>query len=109
MSLPGKTRAFFVEPAKLKSVTELFVIKDYEEVILAENEDSVDKLVAAMKDLKGTCVFFIMTEKIAKKDFPLEKLTKAGLEEGRDFLKAWEFFSAPKAPTINPYSLIEAM
>lgn len=107
--LPGKMRAFFVEPATLKNVTDSFGIKDYEEVILAEDEAAVEKLIASMEYCKGTCVFFIMTDKVAKKNFPFEQLTNAGFEEGKDFLKGWEFLPTPKEVASDSYSVIEQM
>ena len=107
--LPGKIRAFFVEPSKLEKVKDFFAIKDYEEIILAENEAAVDKLITAMREVQGACIFFILTEKILKNNFPLERLTKAGFEEGKDFLKAWEFFSAAKETPFDSYPFIEAL
>ncbi|MBQ3726915.1 MAG: hypothetical protein IJR52_02640 [Selenomonadaceae bacterium] len=107
--MPGKMRAFFVEPAKLKKVKDFFAIKDYEEIILAENEASISQLITAMREVQGACIFFILTEKIAKNNFPFERLTKAGFEEGKDFLKAWEFFSAAKEAPFDSYPLIETL
>ena len=107
--LPGKIRAFFIEPSKLEKMKDFFAIKDYEEIILAENEAAVDKLVTAMREVQGACIFFIMTEKIAKNNFPIERLTKAGFEEGKDFLKAWEIFSVTKEAPFDSYPLIEAL
>lgn len=107
--LPGKIRAFFIEPSKLEKIKDFFAIKDYEEIILAENEAAVDKLITAMREVQGACVFFITTEKIMKKDFPIERLTRAGFEEGKDFLKAWELFSATKEAPFDSYPLIESL
>ena len=108
-SLPGKMRAFFVEPSKLNRMTAFFEIKDYEEVILAKNESSLEDLIEAIYSCKGSCIFFILTEKLMKKNFPFERLTKAGFEEGKDFLKAWEFLPNAEATLFNSYPLIEKL
>ena len=108
--MPGKTRAFFVEPENLKTATNLFGIKDYEEIILAENETSLKKLIDTMKTCRGACVFFIMTEKFLNKDFPFELLTKEGFNEDKDFFKGWTFTDDTRNnKSFDSYSIINAM
>lgn len=107
--MPGKTRTFFVEPDNLKSVTETFSIKDYEEVILAENADSVKKLIDTMKTCKGTSVFFIMTETFLNKNFPFDRLTKEGFKENKDFFKGWTLTPDAQNISFDSYPLINAM
>ena len=107
--MPGKTRAFFVEPENLKAATNFFSIKDYEEIIPAEDETSLKKLIDTMKICKGICVFFIMTEKFLKKDFPFERLTKEGFEEEKDFFKGWTFTAKTRSASFDSYSIINAM
>ena len=107
-ALQGKMRVFFIEPKKVESLTNFFSIKNYEEVILAENEESLKKLINTMKKFKDVCVFFITTEKFMNKNFPFDQLKKEGFAEGKDFLKAWNFL-----PNVNAlsktYGLIELM
>ena len=107
--MPGKMRAFFVEPAKLNSVKSLFDIKDFEQVILAENEASIEKLIDTMKTYAGACVFFIMTEKFLDKNFPFERLIKEGFVEDKDFFKGWTFTTDTRVKATDDYSLISAM
>ena len=108
--MPGKTRAFFVEPENLKTATNLFGIKDYEEIILAENETSLKKLIDTMKTCRGACVFFIITEKFLNKDFPFELLTKEGFNEDKDFFKGWTFTDDTRNnKSFDSYSIINAM
>ena len=107
--LPGKIRAFFVEEANLDKMKALFEIKDYEEVIVAKDEASIKQLLGAMESCKGSCVFFITTEKLAKKNFSPEQLIKAGFVEGKDFLKAWELLSDTQVSSFDSYSLIEKL
>ena len=103
--MPGKMRAFFIEPKDLETMTKLFAIKDYEEVILAENKESAQKLIDAMYNFKGTCVFFILTDKFLKKKTSLELLKNEGFIEDKDFVKAWTFLPE----IVNSYSLIKEM
>ena len=107
--MPGKMRAFFVEPDNLKSVKETFSIKDYEEIIPAENEDSIKKLIDTMKACKGACVFFIMTEKFLQKNFPFDRLTKEGFKENRDFFKGWTLTAEVQNTSFDSLPLINAM
>ena len=107
--MPGKMRAFFVEPTKIDETKNFFAVKDHEKIILAKDENSVKQLLDAMKNCKGACVFFIMTEKILKKNFPFKQLTDAGFVEGKDFFKAWNFLSAEKPAAIDSFPIISAM
>ena len=107
--MPGKMRVFFIEPQKVDSMKKFFSIKDYEEIILAENEDSFQKLIDTMQNSKGMCVFFILTEKFLKKKFPFDRLKKEGFTEGKDFIKAWTFLSEAQGVTFNSYSFIQEM
>ena len=103
--MPGKMRAFFIEPKDLETMTKLFAIKDYEEVILAENKESAQKLIDAMYNFKGTCVFFILTDKFLKKKTSLELLKNEGFIEDKDFVKAWTFLPE----SSSSYPLIQEM
>ena len=107
--MPGKMRAFFIDPAKLKTMTAAFAIKPYEEVILAENEKSLKQLIEAMKTYKGMSVFFILTEKFLKKKFPIELLQREGFTEDKDFVKAWNFLPDAQGVKFDSYSLLKTM
>lgn len=110
VNMAGKTRAFFVAPAQLNAMKKIFAIRDDELVILAENENSLRKLLDAMKTLKGKCLFFIMTEIFLKRNFPFDLLTKAGFALNKDFIKGWLLLSDGKGgATYNSYSLVKAM
>ena len=107
--MPGKMRAFFVEPAKVEAVKKFFDVKDFEKIIPAKDESSVKTLIDSMQNLKGACVFFIMTEKFLKKNFPFKRLTDAGFEEDKDFLKAWKFLPTAKEKSFDSFPLINAL
>lgn len=102
--MSGKTRAFFVEPAKVESLRKIFSIRDDELIIPAKDEGSLQKLIDAMKTSQGKTLFFIMTENFLKKKFPLKRLTKARFVENKDFLKGWELVNS-----FNSQPLIKAM
>ena len=105
----GKTRAFFVAPDKIESMKKFFSIRDDELIIPAENQDALKKLLDAMKTSQGKCVFFIMTKKFLKKDFPLDLLTKEGFVLNKDFLKGWGYLSSDYGNPLNSYKLIQVM
>ena len=105
-AMPGKMRVFFVEPEKLENIKEFFEIKNHEEIILAESSKSIPKLIDTMKNYRGMCLFFIMTEKFLKKGFPFDKLKKAGFAEYKDFVKGWTLLPGG---SFDSYPLIEAM
>lgn len=107
--ISGKSRAFFVEPKKADSIKNFFLVSNQEQIIPAENEGSIKKLIDAMKKNKGKTVFFIMTEKFPKKAFPFSKLTNAGFEEGKDFLRGWLFLPDPQNVPAASYPYIEEL
>lgn len=90
-------------------MTAAFAIKPYEEVILAENEKSLQQLIEAMNTYKGMCVFFILTEKFLKKKFPIELLQREGFTEDKDFVKAWNFLPDAQGVKLDSYSLLQTM
>lgn len=107
--ISGKSRAFFIEPSNVKKMIEVFSIRSDEEIIFAENEDSIKKLIDAMKESEGKSLFFIMTEKIGKKKFSFDKLTDEGFVQDKDFVKGWTFLSDKHGMPVNSFSLIESM
>ena len=62
-----------------------------------------------MKKSQGNSLFFIMTEKIMNKKFPLDQLTKAGFVQDKDFVKGWAFLSDKHGMPFNSYVLLDAM
>lgn len=107
--MSGKTRAFFVEPKDAEAMKKNFSIRDDEEIILFEDEKSLDKLLVAMKKARGKKIFFILPKFFLKKAFPFAKLTNAGYVQGRDFLKAWELLPERCGEPFNSRPLIKAL
>ncbi len=105
----GKIRCFFIEPAKVDEMKKFFSIRDDEEIILAENEDSVQKLIDTMKNYRNERFFIIMPRKILGKKIPLKKLKKLGLVDGREYWKGWGFFSEEQGFPMDTYFIIQAL
>ena len=105
----GKTRAFFVEPSRIEAMKKFFLIRDDEKIIPAENEDSINKLIDAMKASQDKFVFFIMTPRFLNKDFPFDLLTKEGFAVDKDFVRGWVFLTDAYGNPFNSYPLIRAM
>ncbi len=101
----GKTRCFFATPDTVEKLKNFFAIRSDEKIILAKNEESIQKLFDEMKNSKGKIVFFIMTKKVLKKSFPFNTLIKEGFVENVDFVKGWNYLDTP----LNSYPLVQAM
>ena len=103
-ALSGKTRAFFITPNNRDAIKKFFSIRKDEEIILAENQDSLKKLLNAMKKSRGKKLFFIMSL-----NFPFAALTQAGFEYGKDFVNVFEFLSEAHGLPLNSFQLLKAM
>ena len=102
--MSGKTRAFFTLPRDIDGLKKFFSIRDDEEIILAENQTSLQKLLDAMKKSQGKKVFFIMLP-----NFPFQALIQAGFVPNRDFVNGLEFLSEAQGLPLNSYQFINAM
>ena len=107
--LQGKSRAFFVEPENVDKIKKVFSILDDEEIILAENEESIPKLIDAMKASQGKCVFFIMPQEFMKEKFPFDLLINEGFANLKDFVKGWNYLSEAKGGAFNTNSFIQVL
>ena len=103
-AMSGKTRAFFTVPQFVGLVRKVFSVRDDEEIILAENQESLQKLINAMRRSQGKKVFFIIINA-----FPFEVLADAGFVYGRDFLNGIAFFSEEDGAFINSYEIIKTL
>ena len=102
--MSGKTRAFFAPPQNIDGLKNFFAIRDDEEIILAENQASFQKLLDAMKKSQGKKVFFIMLPY-----FPYQVLIQAGFVLNRDFVNRVYFLSEAQGVPLNSYRLIKEM
>ena len=104
-----KTRGFFIEPNRIEEMKKFLWIRDFEPIIPAENESSLEILIDTMKKNKGKYIFFIMMKNFLGKDFPLERLKAEGLKDFQDYLRAWEFLLESQGLPINSFPLIQIM
>ena len=102
--MSGKTRAFFALPDNVDGLKRFFQIRDDEEIITADSQESLNKLLNAMNASRGKKVFFIMLP-----NFPFQILIQAGFAPGRDFVNGLEFLSEAQGLPLNSYPLIQAM
>ena len=102
--MSGKTRGFFTMLNDIDELKRFFSIRDDEEIILAENNESLKKLLDAMNASLGKRIFFIILP-----NFPFQILMQAGFVYGRDFLNGLEFLSEAQGMPMNSYELIKAM
>lgn len=107
--MTNRKRAFFVESKRVDAVKKIFSIRGDEEIILADNEDDLKKLIKSMKESRGKKIFFIMTERFMKKKFPFKRLEKENLVDGEDFLKGWELLSDANGEPFDSFPFIQAM
>lgn len=102
--MSGKTRVFFTLPHNVEATKNIFSVRDGEDIILAENQASLQKLIDAMKLSQGKKVFFILFP-----NFPFDALTQAGFVYGKDFLNGLEFLSAANGVPLDSYQLVQAL
>ena len=102
--MSGKTRAFFAASNDLDALKKIFSIRDDEKLILADNQDALQRLLDAMNTSRGMAVFFILLP-----NFPFQVLTQAGFIYGKDFISGFEFLSEAHGIPLNSYQLIQAM
>ncbi len=102
--MSGKERVFFTVPQNLDAIKKIFSVRDDEEIILAENLESLKKFLYAMKSSHGKKVFFIVLP-----NFPFNLLMQAGFQFGRDFVNGFDFLSEAHGVPMNSYPLIKAM
>ena len=102
--MSGKTRAFFTLPHNFKAIKAIFSVHDNEDIILAESEQSLKKLIDTMKKDKGKKVFFIVLP-----NFPFNLLIQEGFVPGKDFVNGLEFLSEAQGLPLNSYPFVQAM
>ena len=104
MAMSGKIRAFFTLPENIDALKEVFSVRNNEQIIRAESEESLNTLLKAMKKSRGKKIFFIMIP-----NFPFQVLIDAGFKPGEDFLNGMDFLSEAQGVPLNSYPLIQAM
>ena len=104
--MAGKMREFFIAPADVDAIKNIFRIKTNEEIIFADSQQSLQKLIDAMKNSNGKKVFFI-----AIREFVVvyQFLTRAGFTPNKDFVNAFEFLSDAEGVPLNSHFLVKLL
>ena len=102
--ISGKSRAFFAMPEDIDGLKEIFFVRDDEEIIRVEGEESLITLLNAMRKSRGKKIFFIMI-----RNFPFQLLIDEGFKPGEDFLNGKDFLSEEYGVPFDSYPLIQTM
>jgi len=88
----GKSRAFFVDADLCEEIISGLMVRDDEDIIVANSKQSIKNLLAEMVNCTGKKIFFIAVAFYKE----LSKiLTKAGFVEGVDFVDGMELLPNP--------------
>lgn len=102
--LRDRRRVFFVNPQNADWLKKNFSVRNDEEIILADKQDSLKKLLDAMKKARGKKIFFIVVP-----NFPFGVLAKEGFIFGKDFVNGFDFLSEAQGVPSNYHALVKAM
>ena len=83
-AISGKKRAFFVMPNDIETAKKILKISDDEEIIRAESNESIEKLIDKMKKSNGKKIYITVISTPGFDEF----LTRAGFVAGKDFINA---------------------
>lgn len=103
--MSGKERAFFITPDNVEISKQIFAISKKEELIVADTDESINKLVKSLKKSKGKKIFFILANYPAVHKI----LTQLGFVEGKDFINAILFLSDAHGVPFNSHSLVKLL
>ena len=104
--ISGKSRAFFVNSQNVDALKRFFFIREDEEIIPLENQESFNRLANSMNNSRGKKVFFIFFEWY---DRLRAELIKIGFKEWEDFIDGRQFLSDANGVPLNTYELVRAM
>lgn len=102
--MSGKTRAFFFHRNNLDTIKRIFAVRGDEEIIFAENNESLKILIDAMIQGRSKKIFFVLLP-----NFPFAILKNAGFVYGRDFLNGFDFLPNEKEEKFDSCKLIKTM
>ena len=104
--MSGKNRAFFVPAVYVDELKKVFGVRDDEEIIIADEKESLPNLVYAMGKSQGKKIFFVLVSNFQAISELLEQLD---FVLGEDFINGLKFLPKPKSSQLNSYPLIQAM
>ena len=103
-TLRDRRRSFFIAPANVDAFRKIFAVRNDEDIIAADSQAALKKLLDAMKKARGKKIFFICVP-----NFPFGVRTQAGFVAGKDFVNGMDFMSEAHGVPLNSYPLIQAM
>ena len=109
MMMSGKTRAFYVSPENLERVKNTFELDSDEEIILADDNNFVQKLIESMKKFADKKVFFIMTDDDEQYKKIIANLIEAGFIENKNFINARLLMVDKQGTDFNSYQLLKLL
>ena len=103
-TLRDRRRSFFIAPANVDAFRKIFAVRNDEDIIAADGQAALKKLLDAMKKARGKKIFFICVP-----NFPFGALTQAGFAAGKDFVNGFDFLSEAQGVPSNFHALVKAM
>ena len=98
-AMSGKARAFIILEENFNFLVENFFVREDEEVIVVDEETSLQNLFDKMDSSRGKKIFFFLFQY-----FPLKILEEKGFVRGEDFVDGFKFL-----PHFDSYPLVAAM
>ena len=105
-TVSGKARGFFVMSGDSDALKKIFAIRDDEEIIFADTNNALPKLVAAMGKASGKKIFFLVVPDF---DAVSNLLQQIDFVPDNDFLDGSNFVMRKKDWEFHPFPLLKAM
>ena len=104
--MSGKTRNFFTD-FDVENIKKIFGVKENEEILTFPENRSIDNLINAMKESRGTKVFFIMMSRGKTYNQINDILKKNDFVEGQDYINAVKFLSENNGVKLDVWYFIK--
>lgn len=107
--LAGKVRVFYIPAENLEQVKNIFEIGANEEIILADENDSVEKLIESMKKFADKKAYFVMQDDEDQYQKLSAVLIEAGFIEDKNFMNARKLMIDKQGKDFNSYQLLKLL
>ena len=105
-TVSDKARGFFIMSGDSDALKKIFAIRDDEEIIFADTNNALPKLVAAMGKASGKKIFFLVVPDF---DAVSNLLQQIDFVPDNDFLDGSNFVMRKKDWEFHPFPLLKAM
>ena len=101
-----KRRAFFIQPANIESIKQIFNIDEDEEIIVFDSQDAFAKMIISLKEAQGRKFFYLFVP-----DFRAinEVLIKNGLVKDIDYIDGMSLLSERFGVMDGTFDLVKAL